>query len=108
MFIVSSNRTFTHPVKVMVPVDGGHKEQSFKTTFRVIDADADERDLTSAAGSTSFLKEVVIGMDELVDDQEQAVPYSDELRDRMLKLPFVRVALARAYMTAVSKAPTGN
>jgi hypothetical protein len=108
MFKIIANPTFTHPVKVQVPIDGGHREESFRATFRVVDADADERDLGSAAGSTAFLRDTVIGMEELVDADGKSVDYSDELRDQLLKLPFVRAALARTYFLAVSKVAAGN
>lgn len=108
MFKVSPNPTFTHQVKVSVPIDGGYREQTFKATFRVIAADDDERDLNTAQGSTSFLKDAVVGMDDIVGEDDQPLSYSDELRDQLLRLPFVRAALARTYFQAVSKVAAGN
>ncbi|MDZ4136031.1 MAG: hypothetical protein U1D06_10645, partial [Paracoccaceae bacterium] len=31
----------------------------------------------------------------------KAIPYSDEVRDRVLALPYARIALARTYFAAV-------
>ena len=39
MFKIVNNRTFTHDVAVMVPVNGGHQEDTLKTTFNYVDAD---------------------------------------------------------------------
>lgn len=109
MFKVDDDPQFTHTVEALVPVDGGHEKQPFKATFRVLDPeDGDGYDLNSTAGSTDFLKRVVVHLDELEGADGKPRPYSDGLRDRLLKLPYVRAALARAYFTAVTKATVGN
>lgn len=109
MFTVTDEMTFTHPVKMLVPADGGHKPQHFKATFRVLDTDREGAfDLSTAEGSTAFLQAIVTHMDELVGADEQPVPYSDELRDKLIRWPFVRSALVRTYYDAVRKAPEGN
>lgn len=110
MFKLSTNPTFTHPVEVLVPVDGGHDKQLFKATFRVLDADSDDAqpDLNTASGSTAFLREVLVSMDELEGDDGKPVPYSDAIRDQLLKKPYVRTALARTYFAAITKATLGN
>lgn len=109
MFIVVDEPTFAHAVKVLVPVDGGHEPQSFKAVFKVLATDREaEFDLSTATGSTEFLRAIVVGMDELVDAAGAPLPYSDALRDRLLRLPFVRVALVKAYFEAIRKATEGN
>ena len=47
-------------------------------------------------------------MDDLAGDDDQPMPYSDALRDELLKVPYVRAALAKSYFTAVTKAAVGN
>jgi len=110
MFKVSSSPQFTHPVEVLVPVDGGHEKQTFKATFKVLDAseDDDKHDLNSTSGSSAFLRDALISMSDLVDDHGAQLVYSDNLRDQMLKVPYVRTALARAYFSAITKAAVGN
>lgn len=107
MFKVATDPTFTHAVEVMVPVDGGFDKQVFKATFRVLD-DEDQPNLSTVAGSTEFLRRVVTHMDELAGADDKPVPYSDELRDRLLRVPYVQAALVRTYVAAVSRAPGGN
>jgi len=109
MFIVDTNPSFTHKVIVQVPVDGGYEEQTLQATFAVIPAEvAAEFDLGGASGSTDFLKRIILKLDDLVDKDKKPVPYNDALRDQLIALPFMRLALSRAYFTGVSGARSGN
>ena len=107
MFKVTEDRQFTHEVKVMVPADGGHKEESFKATFRVIDVD-DLGDTHSLEGQQDTLRRVVVSMSELVDEHGVEMPYSDDLRDRLTRVPYVRSALLQTYLRAITKTRAGN
>ncbi len=111
MFKVTTNPTFTHTVDVLVPIDGGHDRQSLKVTFRVIDSDEeqdDKHDLNTIAGSIAFCRDVVVSFDDMVDGENKPLPYSDDLRDQLLKKPYIRTPIARAYYDAVTKATLGN
>lgn len=108
MFKVATDPTFTHEVEVMVPIDGGWDRQSFKATFRVLAEDAERPDLSTVDGSTSFLRRTVTNMDGLEGEDGKPQHYSDALRDRLLRVPYVQAALVRTYVAAVSKAPAGN
>ncbi len=111
MFKVTAEPKFTHTVKVMVPVDGGHKEQSFKATFKVLPVEeltAEDHSEDQAAGQIAVLRKAIISLDELVGDDDQPLPYSDELRDQLLGITYVRIALLRTYLTAITKAKSGN
>lgn len=111
MFIVATNPQFTHTVPILVPSDGGHLNQSLKVTFRVVDSDeehAEKFDLATIAGSIGFCREVIVSLDDLVDADNKPMSYSDEIRDRLLKVPYIRTAIARAYYEAMTKATVGN
>jgi len=109
MFKIIDEPTFTHPVEVLVPTDGGHEKQTFKATFRVVSTDQSaEYDLNTAAGSAEFLKIALVSMDELLGADDKPMPYNDALRDRLLAVPYVRVALGRTYFAAITKAAVGN
>lgn len=109
MFVVDPNPTFTHVVKVKVPVDGGFKDQSFKATFNVIPThEVGQYDLGDGEGSREFLQRAVTHMSDLVDKDGEALSYSDELRDTLLGQLYVRKALARTYFEAVAGAQAGN
>lgn len=107
MFKVISEPTFTIPVTVCVPVDGGHKDQDLKVKFRVVDVD----ELGEAAGlegQQKLLKRVVCGFEEVVGDNDQELPYSDELRDQLIAVPYVRAAMLQTYLAAIGKTRVGN
>jgi hypothetical protein len=94
---------------VNVPVDGGHREEVFKATFRVLDTDeAGTFDIGTPKGTTAFLRRAVIGLEDLQDEQKRPIAYSDELRERLIRIPFVRQALLNTYLDAVTKAKAGN
>lgn len=109
MFKVVSDRTFTHDVEVLTPVDGGHEKQTFKATFALVPLDEVKAVNTNAADDvTAFLTKVVRHMADLVDENKQPVPYSDTLRDQLIQQADVRTGLMRAYSKALNKAAEGN
>ena len=59
-------------------------------------------------GSNSFLRAIVVEMDDLVGADDRPLAYNDALRDQLLKLPYIRTALVRTYFTAIQKATEGN
>ena len=109
MFNIAAKPTFKRTVKASVPSDNGHDEQSFVATFRVIDTvKADSYNLGTESGSADFVRAVVVRLDDIVGDDKKPVPYSDELLEQVIALPYARLPLARAYMDAVGGAKTGN
>tara|TARA_B100000519_G_C14098796_1_gene369975 strand:- start:104 stop:427 length:324 start_codon:yes stop_codon:yes gene_type:complete len=107
MFKVTEERTFTRTVDVMVPSDGGHTKETCTATYRVVDID--ELDNTHTLdGQQTLLQRVVVELGDLVGDDGKDVPYSDKLRDQLIRIPFMRAALLRTYMEAVSGARVGN
>ncbi|MEE2916662.1 MAG: hypothetical protein VYB32_06265 [Pseudomonadota bacterium] len=109
MFTVTDTYTFTRPVKVLVPANGGHDQQEFKATFRVIPVDEqDGYDLGTAEGSSAFLRAIIVELSDLVDGNDEPLPYSEGLRDRLLRFQFIRVALTTTYFDAIKKAVAGN
>jgi len=107
MFKFTADPKFTHPVTVCAPVDGGFKEQTFRATFRVIPVD-ELGDTATLEGQKQLLTRIVCGFEDLVDDAEQPLPYSDELRSQLIAVPYVRAALVQTYLQAVTKTKLGN
>ena len=107
MFKVISEPTFTTPVTVCVPVDGGHKDQTFKVKFLVVDVD-ELGEANGLAGQQKLLQRVVRGMEDLVGDEDQPLDYSDELRDQLIRVPYVRAAMLQTYLAALGKTRVGN
>lgn len=109
MFKVVKNRTFTIPVKVMTPVDGGHLVEELKVTYNYLPTDQTAQfDMKTAAGTDAFLAVAVRRLDDLTDEADNPLPYSDELRDQILKQPHVRNAVVAEYAKAVTTAAEGN
>ncbi len=109
MFKVVTDPRFTHPVSVLVPVDGGHTEQTFRATFRVLPStEADSHDLSTNAGVDAFLRRIVVNLYDIADEEGHPLPYSEELRDRVLAPTYVKLALLRTYTAALGKARAGN
>ena len=110
MFKLTETPTFTRTVKVLVPIDGGHEEQSFTAKFRVLPMEKLKSYDTenNADQGTAFLREVIVGLDDIAGPDGSALPYSDSLRDRLIELPFVRGPLSQAYLLALNGVALGN
>ena len=109
MFKIARNPTFVHTVPVLVPVDGGHETQSLKCRFRALTvAEFSQHDLNTPEGSETFLRAACVGFEDVVDDNGDAVPMSDALKDALLGAAYVRTALTRTYFEAMTKARVGN
>ena len=110
MFKLTKNPQFTHPVPVMVPADGGgHDEQTLKVRFRVraVD-DLNQHDRMTPEGTEAFLRAIVVRFEDVVGEDGEPIPSSDDLTEQLLALPFVRMAVVQGYFNAVQKAKTGN
>ena len=109
MFNIAALPTFKRTVKVSVPNDAGYEEQSFIATYKVLDtATADSFGLDTEKGSADFVRAILISLDDIVGADKKPVPYSDELRDQVIAVPYARMALVRTYMAAVGGAKAGN
>lgn len=107
MFKVSATPTFTHTVTVCVPVDGGFREDKCKATFRVLPED----ELgwgNDSISQTESVRRILVSMDELEGADGKPLLWSDELRDQLIAVPYVRAALVQTYVAAVTKTRVGN
>ena len=108
-FKLISDPTFSRTVKIKVPVDGGFEDQSIKATFRVLSAETIEKaELATGQGSTKFLKDVLVKLDDIVGEDGQPVPYSDKLRDQIIQLPYVRRPLHDEFFAGIQGGGGGN
>ena len=105
MFKIQQNPEFSHKVKVRVPVDGGFADQEFTARFRVLPwEEVAALDHDNAAQARLILS----GWEGIVDEAGHEVPFSDEARDQMIGLIYVRLAILRTYTDAMVKARAGN
>ncbi len=109
MFKITKSPEFTHVVTVLVPVDGGHDEQTFKARFRaVLSTKAIAADVRQPEGFLTFLREIIVSLDDLADERGTIMTYNDDVRERLLAYPYVRIALLKTYTEALNKARLGN
>lgn len=94
--------TFTIEAKITVPTDEGMVDQTVTAKFRMLPAE----DLELTLGD--FIGKALIRLDGIVDDAGEALPWTDELAARCLKLPFIAMGLWKAYNLAMTGARAGN
>lgn len=105
MFKIAADPSFAHKVKVRVPVDGGFADQEFTARFRVVPWD-DVKALDHDPAAQ--LRLIWIGAEGIADDAGAPLPWSDALRDQLIGILFVRLAVLRTYVDAVTGAVRGN
>lgn len=109
MFVYEETPKFTHTVPVEAPVDGGHEKQSLRVTYGVMgDEELGTFDMNDRASSSAFLRKVVLHFDDVVGADKQPVSFSDRVRDALIDLPYVRLAMVKGYFGGVYKAALGN
>jgi hypothetical protein len=106
---VGKERVFSREVTALAPVDGGHVEEKFKAWFRVLDGkEIASYDHGTVRGVMEFLQRAIVKLDGVDGPDDKPAPYSDELRDQVIQLPYARLALVRAYFNGVGSAAEGN
>ena len=97
MFKIIKNPTFTTTATILVPTDEGTVSQTLKVRFNLL---PDDEGPESEDKGIGFLRAAILRIDDVVDEDDDLIPYSDDLRDRLLGMSFVRFGLMRAYFDA--------
>lgn len=97
MFKIVKNPTFTTTATIHVPTDDGIVPQTLRVRFRVLPDD--EQPLSEDKG-LSFLRDAIVHLDDIVDEDGTPLSYSDDLRDQLLGRAYVRFGLLGAYFSA--------
>lgn len=109
MFRVTNRPAFTRTVSVRTPEGDGLRTETFRATFRWLpSAEIESFDTDSAEGIKDLLRAVIIRCDELVDDDNEMLPWDDALREAVLGWSHVRFALLLAYNSAWTEEKRGN
>lgn len=109
MFKLEKERTFTWPVKIKVPTDGGvFADAGFDCKFKLVSQDEIDDFVAGKVSERDFLKANIVGWTGVQDDQDRELPFSEAARDSMIGIPYVRVALMGAYLEAMSGARRKN
>lgn len=108
-FKIVKNPTFIHEVPVMVPVDGGHEQQSLRAQFRVVPQDElMDHDLRTPEGTESYCRAIVVDFADIIDEGNIPMRMTDEVRATLYRTPYIQIALIRSYALAMAAARTGN
>lgn len=109
MFKIEKEPKFWAPVTVFTPIDDGHREDTLRVRFKVQPAETVESfNLTNGEEIREFLKVTVVGLDDILDEDDNAMPFSEELLETMLSNYAARMAMLNTYVASVTKARAGN
>ena len=107
MFNITKTPTFTVPVPIVL--EGIDEPMSLRATFRAIsDDEAIGADQKSLDGFKDFLRRVTVRLHDLVDDEGKPVEFTPALFDELISHSHIRMALQRAFWSAMLKARVGN
>lgn len=105
MFKLKKTNTFSWPVRIKVPQDGGTFGVSeIALQFEQLPQEA-FNDLVKAADmdfNAELLRKTVRGWEKVCEEDGTPIPFSDEALEQLLSIPWARNAAAEAYMEAVS------
>lgn len=94
--LIETDEPIQWPVTVHVPQHGG-KTAKHKFTALFAYLPADDIAPASEAGDEAFLGRVLLGWQGVQDEEGNPLPFSDEARDRLVRIPYVRRALILAW-----------
>ncbi len=102
MFRIQLSPEFDWPVSVELPTDGQKERHHFDARFKrltqtQLEALQQEPEMTDRA----FVERVLVGWRGIVGHDEQEIPYSAAAQARLLDIPGVATAIARAYLDAI-------
>lgn len=109
---ILKERSFRKKIEVEFPAEDGPERQSFVAVFRVLKPDALEgRYLRTDEEQRAFLADVLVGWDGLTEDRDgHDAPFlfSAENRNELLSDVFVRRAVLKTYLDAMTGVAAGN
>lgn len=113
MFVISQKTTYTWPVTVEFPVDGGKTDkQTFDGEFkRMTQTRINELRAVIERGEitdTELAREVLAGWEGVNDANGDAVPFTERSRDQLLDVPLVAAAVVLAWLGSLTGAKRKN
>ena len=120
-FVLKQTASYTWPVPLLIPVDGGRREKhSFDAEFkrlpqsRINEIIKLARALEVGRGDDEMLddktaaKEILIGWSGITDDNAKDVPFSESALDQLLEIPTVAGQIIKAWFNSMDVAKRGN
>jgi hypothetical protein len=112
MFKISQNPTYTWPVNVELPTDGGRVEKAtFDVEFKRL-TQTRLNEIKTAIESNQITdnelaREVMTGWSGITD-ADGVVPYSEAARDQLLDIPLVSASIVMALFSSIAGAKRKN
>ena len=112
-FVLKQSDTYSWPIAFDIPVDGGRMQrQTFDGEFRrlsqsritEIGAQIKTEEITDA----DLAAEVLVGWSGVTDGDGKDVPFSQKALHQLLEVPFLAVAVLKAYMDSIKGAKRKN
>ncbi|HLE57541.1 MAG TPA: hypothetical protein VJB15_10695 [Rhodothermia bacterium] len=102
MFVISQSETYTWPVRVEIPVDGGKfKTETFDGVFARLSRSKIQEILGREDSSDlDAAKELLKGWKGVHDDGGE-IPFSESARDKILDVPLVASAVIKAWIESL-------
>jgi len=105
--IQSASEPVEWPVTVKIPQHGGKTvKATFNARFRVLDED--EQSESSAQGDPAFIARVLVGWQGVEDADGNELAFSDEARDKLAQIPYVKTAIISAYFSCANGVAAKN
>lgn len=107
MFKLATNDHYKEKVTVEIPQDLGKTAKgSFIVHFKTLNRDRIEelaQDMNAGSLSESeVLREVVVGFEDVQDEDGQAMEYSEHTRDKLLNIQYVHTAVMKAFLGSLA------
>lgn len=112
MFVLSQSNTYTWPIVIEFPIDGGtHQKQTFDAEFKRLSQSEIEGWLKKIkddeATDSDFAKHILVGWKGITSEGHD-VPFSESNRDKLFDVPLVVGALVRSYIGSIAGAKAKN
>jgi len=117
-FVLNQSQSYSWPVSIQLPADGGKREKSsFDALFKRLPQSrineiqqlvqqrikAAERgeELDNGVTDQSIAAEILVGWSGILDADGDDVPYSEAIKAQLLDVPMMAGALIEAYFTSL-------
>jgi hypothetical protein len=121
-FVLSQSDSYTWPVTLVIPVDGGRREKhTFDAEFKRLSQTRINEIVRQAKESSGEIAkdpamledqtacaEILIGWSNVVDDKGDDVPFSIKALDQLLELPTIAAQIIRAWSESLEVAKRKN
>tara|TARA_Y100000015_G_scaffold6402_1_gene5869 strand:- start:2927 stop:3250 length:324 start_codon:yes stop_codon:yes gene_type:complete len=98
--------SYKWPVTVELPDNGQYKKETFTACFKKVGRKAFE-DLDDEA-TEALMYEVLVGWEGITDEDNEDVPYSDEVKQDLLDDTYFVRGLMTSYLESLKGAPAKN